>query len=631
MSTTFLPPSPHYYHWYQLNLTNNTNNNNLQIIQTKLYSVITILDNKITSHPITIRLVKLSRLPLVEVVSITEKLIRNGCDKIPLLHNVMPEELESYGIYERSHVKAITDAGFSETLRIQLLDFGIPLEVADDYASVLVVEGCNTMLLLKTLTPEMLQEIGITNELHISQIMNGIENLLVLPTSEGFDRNISSSSSSQLLPPPGNLTRTVSLPFADGELSSLLHPSISGLSKQDVPFCCDLLIKEGCNTLKLFQVLDYSLLTDIGFTNEQHIQGILKSVAQSKSTSTTTTTFSNNNNNITTTTTTDADDALSLPPNLTRAISVPFVEGELLALLQPSGLPLPECIRYCDLLLNEGCNTYKLFTTLTESLLMDIGITNEEHIQAILKCIDIAKNTRTVATTSLRNTLARSESARFGEGELRGLLSNKISGLSEQDIDTCCTLLTREGCNTLKLFQKLTPILLSDIGITNKVHVEGIMKSVNAVLSNSNNNITSNPIPNDPKGTTTNNNDTTPVIAVSSLKSPTTNNITTKPKPKPKQQRRELLVLDIIGSNPSVDLNQLANDLKTLQHPGIETWGESKTVNQAFGDKKLVISVILKSWMCCEDDMCDIITDKFESRIQSIDVAARSALEVQSA
>lgn len=73
------------------------------------------------------------------------------------------------------------------------------------------------------------------------------------------------------------------------------------------------------------------------------------------------------------------------------------------------------------------------------------------------------------------------------------------------------------------------------------------------------------------------------------------------------------------------DLEAMAQEIKKIEHPGIQNWGaEHKLVPVAFGIKKLVISAVVFDDDIQTDDFEEILMEKFGDDIQSVDVAAMS-------
>ena len=72
-------------------------------------------------------------------------------------------------------------------------------------------------------------------------------------------------------------------------------------------------------------------------------------------------------------------------------------------------------------------------------------------------------------------------------------------------------------------------------------------------------------------------------------------------------------------------LETLALNIKKLKHDGIQNWGqEHKLQPVAFGIKKLIISLVVFDDLIGVDDITDMLMDKYEDDIQSIDIGAFS-------
>jgi elongation factor 1-beta len=88
---------------------------------------------------------------------------------------------------------------------------------------------------------------------------------------------------------------------------------------------------------------------------------------------------------------------------------------------------------------------------------------------------------------------------------------------------------------------------------------------------------------------------------------------------------RSLIVLDIKPFDAETDLQALAKSIKTIEHEGIQNWGlEHKLEPMAFGVCKLVISVVVYDDLMDVDTLSDMINEKHEDDVQSIDVNAMS-------
>eukprot|EP00924_Labyrinthula_sp_SR-Ha-C_P016878 maker-scaffold_6-snap-gene-17.30-mRNA-1 protein AED:0.20 eAED:0.20 QI:37/1/1/1/0.5/0.33/3/104/251 len=88
---------------------------------------------------------------------------------------------------------------------------------------------------------------------------------------------------------------------------------------------------------------------------------------------------------------------------------------------------------------------------------------------------------------------------------------------------------------------------------------------------------------------------------------------------------RSMIVLEVKPYEADFDLEELAKQIKTISHEGIQNWGaEHKLEPVAFGIKKLIISAVVYDELCGVDDLSDMILEKYEDDIQSIDVQAMS-------
>ena len=88
---------------------------------------------------------------------------------------------------------------------------------------------------------------------------------------------------------------------------------------------------------------------------------------------------------------------------------------------------------------------------------------------------------------------------------------------------------------------------------------------------------------------------------------------------------RTMFVLEVKPFEPDLDLQELALNIKKLEHKGIQNWGaEHKLEPVAFGIKKLVISVVVYDELISVDDIIDLINEKYEDDVQSIDIQAMS-------
>ena len=98
-----------------------------------------------------------------------------------------------------------------------------------------------------------------------------------------------------------------------------------------------------------------------------------------------------------------------------------------------------------------------------------------------------------------------------------------------------------------------------------------------------------------------------------------------KKKKKEKPKARSMIVLEVKPLDADTDLQTLAINIKQLTHDGIQNWGqEHKLQPIAFGIKKLIISLVVFDDLIGVDDITDMLMDKYEDDIQSIDIGAFS-------
>lgn len=91
------------------------------------------------------------------------------------------------------------------------------------------------------------------------------------------------------------------------------------------------------------------------------------------------------------------------------------------------------------------------------------------------------------------------------------------------------------------------------------------------------------------------------------------------------EKARSMIVFEVKPYEPETDLETLAKNIKTIKHEGIQNWGqEHKLVPVAYGIKKLVISAVVFDNLVGMDDIVDLINEKYEDDIQSIDIQAMS-------
>ena len=94
---------------------------------------------------------------------------------------------------------------------------------------------------------------------------------------------------------------------------------------------------------------------------------------------------------------------------------------------------------------------------------------------------------------------------------------------------------------------------------------------------------------------------------------------------KEKPKARSMIVLEVKPFDADTDLQTLALSIKKLTHEGIQNWGqEHKLQPIAFGIKKLIISLVVFDDLIGVDDITDMLMDKYEDDIQSIDIGAFS-------
>uniref|UniRef100_A0A7S3PN23 Translation elongation factor EF1B beta/delta subunit guanine nucleotide exchange domain-containing protein n=1 Tax=Aplanochytrium stocchinoi TaxID=215587 RepID=A0A7S3PN23_9STRA len=91
------------------------------------------------------------------------------------------------------------------------------------------------------------------------------------------------------------------------------------------------------------------------------------------------------------------------------------------------------------------------------------------------------------------------------------------------------------------------------------------------------------------------------------------------------QKSKSMIVLEIKPYETDFDLEELAQGIKAMTHEGIQNWGEQHKLEPvAFGIKKLVMSVIVHDTKVSVDDITDMINEKYEDDVQSIDVQSMS-------
>mmetsp|Transcript_15847 Transcript_15847/g.25882 ORF Transcript_15847/g.25882 Transcript_15847/m.25882 type:complete len:218 (-) Transcript_15847:43-696(-) len=88
---------------------------------------------------------------------------------------------------------------------------------------------------------------------------------------------------------------------------------------------------------------------------------------------------------------------------------------------------------------------------------------------------------------------------------------------------------------------------------------------------------------------------------------------------------RSLIVLEVKPFDAETDLEKMAKGIKTIEHEGIQNWGqEYKLIPVAFGIKKLAISAVVYDNLMDVDTLSDLIESKYGDDVQSIDVQAMS-------
>jgi len=88
---------------------------------------------------------------------------------------------------------------------------------------------------------------------------------------------------------------------------------------------------------------------------------------------------------------------------------------------------------------------------------------------------------------------------------------------------------------------------------------------------------------------------------------------------------RSLIVLEVKPYSAETDLQTMAKGIKTIQHEGIQNWGqEHKLMPIAFGVFKLAISAVVYDDLMDIDGLTELINEKYEDDIQSVDCQAMS-------
>jgi len=87
---------------------------------------------------------------------------------------------------------------------------------------------------------------------------------------------------------------------------------------------------------------------------------------------------------------------------------------------------------------------------------------------------------------------------------------------------------------------------------------------------------------------------------------------------------RSLIVLDVKPYGAEQDLDAMAANIKTIEHEGIQNWGAHDLKPLAFGVNKLQLACVVYDDLMDVDTLSDLINEKVEDEVQSIDVAAMS-------
>ena len=88
---------------------------------------------------------------------------------------------------------------------------------------------------------------------------------------------------------------------------------------------------------------------------------------------------------------------------------------------------------------------------------------------------------------------------------------------------------------------------------------------------------------------------------------------------------KSLIVFEVKPYEVEFDLNELAKGIKALNHEGIQNWGqEHKLVPVAYGIFKLIISCVVFDDKIGQDDIIDMIQDKWDDDVQSVDIQSMS-------
>jgi len=88
---------------------------------------------------------------------------------------------------------------------------------------------------------------------------------------------------------------------------------------------------------------------------------------------------------------------------------------------------------------------------------------------------------------------------------------------------------------------------------------------------------------------------------------------------------KSLIVFEVKPFEVETDLNAIAKGIKAIEHEGIQNWGqEHKLQPVAYGINKLIISCVVFDDKIGQDDIIEIISDKWEDDVQSVDVQSMS-------
>ena len=88
---------------------------------------------------------------------------------------------------------------------------------------------------------------------------------------------------------------------------------------------------------------------------------------------------------------------------------------------------------------------------------------------------------------------------------------------------------------------------------------------------------------------------------------------------------KSLIVFEVKPYEVEFDLDVLAKNIKAIEHEGIQNWGqEHKLQPVAYGINKLIISCVVFDDKIGQDDIIEMITDKWEDDVQSVDIQSMS-------